>query len=80
MKQLTPADLAQFRMRRSAVEQAGYAFAMIQAGYTEWSKQIKQRYKLRGEFDVDWERGLIQMRDKPNGGRKPRRKTRRRKK
>lgn len=66
---LSPEDLYQFRLRRSAVEQAVMTASMIQEGYRAWTADVKAKHEIEGAFDVNLETGEIVLREAPTDGR-----------
>lgn len=68
-KTLTPEDLAQFKLRLNAIQQANTQLVLLREGYNHWAEEIKRKYKLRTPFDVDLSTGKIVMKDQDTNGR-----------
>ena len=76
-KRLDPQDLKQFQLRRNSLEQAATMFQMVQAGYGQWANEIRKKYKLNGQFSIDWETGAV-VTEVKDGRSNTKRKTKRR--
>lgn len=57
--QLTPEELRDFIARKSALDQARLHYTMIEEAYRAWTVDIKNKYGLPGQYDIDIRTGKL---------------------
>lgn len=61
--QLTPEELAEFRIRRVAADQARALHAMVMESYQRWVAEVLRHHHLRGRYDIDVATGILRPRE-----------------
>jgi len=56
---LTPEELIEFRLRKAALDQARAMFMMVEEAYRAWTIQIKDKYGLPAQYDIDVRTGRM---------------------
>ncbi|MGH8409191.1 MAG: hypothetical protein ACRESL_27240, partial [Pseudomonas sp.] len=52
-------ELTEFLLRKATLTQAHHAWAMIEESYRLWVLQLRQKYNLPAQFDIDQQTGLV---------------------
>lgn len=67
LKALSEKDLNAFTQMRGAIEASKLNYHMLCAGYNTWADDLRNRYELKGPFDVDLKTGQINEAEETDG-------------